>query len=81
MDLVVRAGPGVPGGLVIPESELEERFSKSSGPGGQSVNTTDSRVELSFDPSTSRVLDERQRARLGGVPLTATAGPERTARQ
>ncbi len=78
MDLVVRAGPGVPGGLVIPESELEERFSKSSGPGGQSVNTTDSRVELSFDPSASRVLDDRQRARLGVVPLTATASEHRS---
>ncbi len=35
--------------LVIPAGELRERFSRSSGPGGQSVNTTDSRVELSFD--------------------------------
>ena len=39
----------VNGWLVIPGSELHERFSRSSGPGGQSVNTADSRVELSFD--------------------------------
>ena len=78
MDLVVRPGPGVPGGLVIPEGELVERFSRSSGPGGQSVNTTDSRVELSFDPSTSRVLDERQRDALGGTPLTVVASEHRS---
>ena len=63
MDLVVRAGPGVPGGLVIPESELEERFSKSPGPGGQSVNTTDSRVELELDVGSSSALTSGQRAR------------------
>ncbi len=78
MDLVVRPGPGVPGGLVVPEAELVERFSKSSGPGGQSVNTTDSRVELSFDPSASRVLDERQRAALGVTPLTVAASEHRS---
>jgi ribosome-associated protein len=48
----------------IPEAELVERFSRSSGPGGQSVNTTDSRVELSWDVARSAALDERQRARL-----------------
>ncbi len=78
MDLVVRRGPGVPHGLVIPESELVERFSRSSGPGGQSVNTTDSRVELSFDPSTSRVLDERQRRVLGSTPLAVAASENRS---
>src|SRR3990170_1583718 len=35
--------------LVIPDDELSWRFSRSSGPGGQGVNTTDSRVELSYD--------------------------------
>ncbi|MCX5930638.1 MAG: aminoacyl-tRNA hydrolase, partial [Cyanobacteria bacterium] len=35
--------------LVIPAGELSWRFSRSSGPGGQGVNTTDSRVELVFD--------------------------------
>ena len=39
----------VRGSVVIPESELRWRFSRSSGPGGQGVNTTDSRVELSLD--------------------------------
>jgi ribosome-associated protein len=43
-------------GVVIPESELAWRFSRSSGPGGQSVNTTDSRVELSFDVAASTAL-------------------------
>jgi ribosome-associated protein len=49
--------------LVIPAGELRERFSRSSGPGGQSVNTTDSRVELSFDIARSPSLPERERAR------------------
>ncbi|HET6165624.1 MAG TPA: alternative ribosome rescue aminoacyl-tRNA hydrolase ArfB [Marmoricola sp.] len=62
-DLHVRPGPGLPGGLVIPANELVEQFSKSSGPGGQSVNTTDSRVELRFDVSSSVAFSEQQRAR------------------
>src|ERR1700758_4179668 len=49
--------------LVIPSGELRERFSRSSGPGGQSVNTTDSRVELSFDVLRSPSLPERERER------------------
>ena len=36
-DLRVRPGPGLPYGLVVPAAELAERFSRSSGPGGQSV--------------------------------------------
>lgn len=47
----------------VPESELSWRFSRSSGPGGQSVNTTDSRAEVSFDVGGSPSLDEHQRAR------------------
>jgi ribosome-associated protein len=54
--------------LVIPAGELRERFSRSSGPGGQGVNTTDSRVELSFDvagsPSVPPGLRDRLLARL-----------------
>ncbi len=42
--------------LVIPAAELQWRFSRSSGPGGQGVNTTDSRVELSWDLANSAVL-------------------------
>ena len=63
-DLIVRPGPGVPGGLIVPANELEERFSRSSGPGGQGVNTTDSRVELSFDPATSTAFTAVQRERV-----------------
>ena len=43
-------------GAVIPPEELSWRFSRSSGPGGQSVNTTDSRVELSYDLAGSDAL-------------------------
>ncbi|GHJ56126.1 alternative ribosome rescue aminoacyl-tRNA hydrolase ArfB [Micromonospora chersina] len=49
--------------LVLPEAELRERFSRSSGPGGQGVNTTDSRVELSFDLAGSPSVPEPLRAR------------------
>ncbi|MCU1657047.1 MAG: peptide chain release factor 1 [Pseudonocardiales bacterium] len=63
-DVVLRPGHGLPDGLVIPEGELVERFSRSSGPGGQSVNTTDSRVELRWDIAASSALGEPQRARL-----------------
>ena len=49
--------------LVIPAAELRERFSRSSGPGGQGVNTADSRVELSFDVASSRALPEYARVR------------------
>nr|WP_295852529.1 alternative ribosome rescue aminoacyl-tRNA hydrolase ArfB [uncultured Microbacterium sp.] len=55
--------------LVIPAAELSWRFSRSSGPGGQSVNTADSRVELRWDAMASAVLSpvqrERVRERLG----------------
>ncbi|WP_405136951.1 alternative ribosome rescue aminoacyl-tRNA hydrolase ArfB [Nocardia sp. NBC_01388] len=50
--------------LVIPASELRERFSRSSGPGGQHVNTTDSRVELSFDLANSPSVPESLRTRM-----------------
>ena len=50
--------------LVIPDAELRERFSRSSGPGGQSVNTTDSRVELSFDLAGSPSVPEELRGQL-----------------
>ena len=63
-DLVVPPGPGLPEGLVVPAAELVERFSRSPGPGGQSVNTTDSRVELEYDVAASAALTESQRDRL-----------------
>ncbi|WP_433291364.1 alternative ribosome rescue aminoacyl-tRNA hydrolase ArfB [Pseudonocardia sp. CA-142604] len=60
----------VRGSLVLPERELHWRFSRASGPGGQGVNTTDSRVELSFDlarsPSVPEPLRERALGRLAG---------------
>lgn len=71
--------------LVVPASELRERFSRSSGPGGQGVNTTDSRVELTFDVAASpsipphlrhRMLS-RLRSRLVGGVLTVSAGEHR----
>jgi ribosome-associated protein len=62
-DLPISPGPGLPSGLVIPAAELVERFSRSSGPGGQSVNTADSRVELEYDVAGSTALSQTQRAR------------------
>ena len=50
--------------LVIPSKELKWRFSRSSGPGGQGVNTTDSRVELIFDIKHSSAIDLSQKQRL-----------------
>ena len=72
-------------GWVIPAAELSERFSRSSGPGGQGVNTADSRVELSIDltrPNAvpdrlrSRVLDRLASRLVDGV-LTVTASEHR----
>ncbi len=50
--------------LVIPSNELKWRFSRSSGPGGQGVNTTDSRVELGFDIKNSSVISPFHKQRL-----------------
>lgn len=81
-DLFVPPGPGIPGGLVVPGSDLEERFSRSSGPGGQSVNTTDSRVELVLDLDTTTALDDDQRRRairaLGTDRVSITASEHRS---
>jgi ribosome-associated protein len=69
--------------LVIPAGELSERFSRSSGPGGQSVNTADSRVELSFDVARSpslpdwarrRALDRLENRLADGVITIASSG-------
>ncbi|GGN54137.1 aminoacyl-tRNA hydrolase [Actinoplanes lobatus] len=73
-------------GLVIPEAELSWRFSRSSGPGGQGVNTTDSRVELSWDLAGSDLLSpglkaravERLAGRLVTGVLTITASEHRS---
>jgi ribosome-associated protein len=50
-------------GVLIPATELRWRFSRSSGPGGQNVNTTDSRVELVFDLAGSQALPPLLKAR------------------
>jgi ribosome-associated protein len=72
--------------IVIPESELRWRFSHSSGPGGQGVNTADSRVELSLDIERTTALGPIQRKRalerlsgrlVDGV-LTITASEQRS---
>jgi ribosome-associated protein len=63
-DLEVPPGPGLPEGLTIPAADLLERFSRSPGPGGQSVNTSDTRVELVYDVGSSAALTDDQRARL-----------------
>ena len=63
-DVRVTPGPGAPRGLVIPAGELVERFSHASGPGGQGVNTADSRVQLSLDLAATSALDDVQRARV-----------------
>lgn len=59
-----RPGLQVDAGLTIPESELSWRFSRSSGPGGQGVNTADSRAELVWDVAASTALSASQRERL-----------------
>lgn len=72
--------------LTIPAAELGWRFSRSSGPGGQHVNTTDSRVELSWNIGESQVLtDDRRRMllerlekRLVGGVLTVTSSERRS---
>lgn len=64
MDLTIAPGPGVPAGLVVPSGVLVERFSRSTGPGGQSVNTTDSRVELELDLAAYEGFSATQRRRV-----------------
>ena len=88
-DLHVPPGPGAPHGLRVPKEELLEQFSRASGPGGQGVNTTDSRVQLSLDLGTTTALDEIQRARVlerladstAGTTLTISASEHRSQRQ
>ncbi|WP_372338814.1 MULTISPECIES: alternative ribosome rescue aminoacyl-tRNA hydrolase ArfB [Micromonosporaceae] len=72
--------------LVIPAAELSWRFSRASGPGGQGVNTTDSRVELSWDlggsdllpPSLKERAAERLAHRLVHGVLTVVASEHRS---
>ncbi|MDI3329607.1 MAG: alternative ribosome rescue aminoacyl-tRNA hydrolase ArfB [Micrococcus sp.] len=88
-DLHVPPGPGAPRGLTVPAGELVEQFSHASGPGGQGVNTADSRVQLSLDLGTTTALSEAQRvlaldrlaARLSGTVLTLSAAEHRSQRR
>ncbi|MGO1510967.1 MAG: alternative ribosome rescue aminoacyl-tRNA hydrolase ArfB [Actinomycetaceae bacterium] len=88
-DLVITPGPGAPGGLVVPSGELSEQFSHASGPGGQGVNTADSRVQLSLDLATTTALSDVQRervlkrlaVRLSGTVLTVSAAEHRSQRR
>jgi len=73
-------------GITIPPEELSWRFSRSPGPGGQSVNTSDSRAELSFDVAGSAALPPslKERAlraldgRLTDGVITVTAAENRS---
>ncbi|MFB0835645.1 alternative ribosome rescue aminoacyl-tRNA hydrolase ArfB [Arthrobacter halodurans] len=86
--LHVPPGPGAPRGLRIPAGELVEQFSRASGPGGQGVNTADSRVQLSLDLRTTTALSEVQRERaldrlaerVSGTVLTISASEHRAQR-
>ena len=88
-DLRIPPGPGCPRGLVVPAGELIERFSHASGPGGQGVNTADSRVQLSLDLGSTTALNDKQRERalsvlgerLTGTNLTITAAEHRSQRR
>jgi ribosome-associated protein len=69
-----------PGGIVVPARAITWRFSRGTGPGGQGVNTTDSRVELVVDLTalaTSNDVAERVRGKLGGS-LRIVASAERS---
>ena len=64
-----------------PRSEIELRFSRSSGPGGQHAQKTESRVEAVFDVEASSALTERQKSRVvgkAGPVLRAIAQDERS---
>lgn len=88
-DLLIPPGPGAPRGLTVPAGELLEQFSHASGPGGQGVNTTDSRVQLSLDLATTTALSDVQRERaldrlagkLTGTVLTISAAEHRSQRR
>ena len=79
LDVIVR-------GVTIPADELAWRFSRSPGPGGQSVNTSDTRVELSYDLASSAALPPqlKERAlralsgRLTGGVITVVAAEHRS---
>jgi ribosome-associated protein len=67
--------------VVLPLSEIEFRFSRSSGPGGQHANTSETRVEAVFDVERSTALTDNQKRRVvskTGPTLRAIAQDERS---
>jgi ribosome-associated protein len=72
--------------LTIPASELQWKFSRSSGPGGQHVNTSDSRVQLTWNVADSFAISDDQRTllltqlggRVRGGALTVTVAAQRS---
>ena len=67
--------------VTLPRAEIELRFSRSSGPGGQHAQKTESRVEAVFDVEASTALTERQKSRVvarAGPVLRAIAQDERS---
>ena len=67
--------------VAIPVSEIVLRFSRSSGPGGQHAQKTETRVEATFDVETSSALSEVQKARVlrrAGPVIRAVAQDERS---
>lgn len=87
-DLIVAPGPGLPDGLVVPAEALAERFARASGPGGQGVNTTDSRVQLTLDLDALDLSPEQQHRLRRGLghrvvrdALTVDASEHRSQRQ
>ncbi len=67
---------------MVPADEIVEQFSRSSGPGGQSVNTSDSRVEVVFDvagsPSLTQAMRDRAMNNLGSGRIAVTASEHRS---
>ena len=67
--------------VVVPLAEIEFRFSRSSGPGGQHANTAETRVEAVFDVERSTALSEAQKRRVlarAGPVIRAVAQDERS---
>ena len=67
--------------VTIPRAEIELRFSRSSGPGGQHAQKSDTRVEASFDVEDSSALSEAQKRRVlarAGPVVRAVAQDERS---
>ena len=67
--------------VTLPRSEIELRFSRSSGPGGQHAQKTETRVEAVFDVEASSALTERQKSRVlarAGPVIRAVAQDERS---